>query len=309
MSWSPSAQISVRIYAPDGNHKLISNNYGSSDLVFSDNNQSIKTPTLAYQLESKNPIRYKISFSGSDLVFDLSFESIAGGFQVNDGKTAFNVKDESYGYVKNWFVPKGKLTGFMNINGLELDIQGSGSFVYAAQSKPQSVARWNFVDFQSKSDALLLYQFEIPEYSEETGDICSIDSGSVGCLIHNDQMESITFKNYSIFEDSSNDSFSGYNIPKKITHVWNGETLTGKPISVTMSLSLSNLVSKFDVLAELPYLIRVFLQTFITAPFVYQWMEPTTISVEIDKEKFEISGTAFSEAAFMQELPMAKVSK
>lgn len=158
MSWSPSAQASIRIYSPDGNHKLISNNYGATDLVFSDDNQSIKTPTLSYELKSKNPILYKLSFNSSDVVFDVSFEAIDGGFQVNDGKSAFKIDDESYGYVQNWFIPKSKVVGFMALNGTSLDVVGAGSFAYAAQSKPQSVGRWNFVNFQSKSDALLLYQ-------------------------------------------------------------------------------------------------------------------------------------------------------
>lgn len=115
------------------------------------------------------------------------------------------------------------------------------------------------------------------------------------------------FKNHSILHDSEFDSFSGYKIPKKITHIWNGNTFSGKSITIEMSLSLSNMVSKFDVLAELPYLIRVFLQTFFTAPFIYQWIEPTVISVKMDNEIFEIPGTAFSETAFMIEMPSGQL--
>ena len=157
MSWSPSAQVTCRVYSPDGNHSFFTNNCSVSDLNFTDNNRCIKTPTLSYQLESTDPIKYNISFSNSDLVLNLSFEDMAGGFQINDGKRFFK-EDESFGYVVNWFVPKAIVKGFMNLNGNNHDLQGSGTFLYACQSKPQSVGRWNFVNFSSKSDALFLYQ-------------------------------------------------------------------------------------------------------------------------------------------------------
>ena len=88
-----------------------------------------------------------------------------------------------------------------------------------------------------------------------------------------------------------------------MTIMMNGSTFSGKPVSIQISLSLSRLISKVDVLAELPYVLRIFLQTFITAPYLYQWIESTVISVDIDGEKIDLSGTAFYEAVFMTRMP------
>ena len=161
MSCTPSAQITLRLYAPDGNNKLKTDNFSGSDLVFSSDKMSIKSPTLSYQLESKDPIKYKISQASSGVELDITFEAIDRGFQVNDGKLPFNIDDDSWGYVNNWFVPKGRFKGYITIDGLKINAQGFGSFVYACQSKPQSVGKWNFLNFQSKSDALLLYQVKL----------------------------------------------------------------------------------------------------------------------------------------------------
>jgi p-aminobenzoyl-glutamate transporter AbgT len=70
-------------------------------------------------------------------------------------------------------------------------------------------------------------------------------------------------------------------------------------------LSLSRLLDKIDVLGELPYLVRVFIQTFITAPFCYQWMDQVgkaTITIE-NETPIEIQGLLFNETSFLAEIP------
>jgi hypothetical protein len=87
----------------------------------------------------------------------------------------------------------------------------------------------------------------------------------------NGKLEAITVENTTTYHGEQLDSFSGYDIPSSLDHEWSGTTMNGEPLSMKLSLKLNNLVDKIDVLAELPFLVRKFIQTFITAPYVYQW--------------------------------------
>jgi hypothetical protein len=52
----------------------------------------------------------------------------------------------------------------------------------------------------------------------------------------------------------------------------------------------------------LPFLLRKFVQTFVTAPFVYQWFEETTAIVTMGDERIELNGTVFHENTFLTEM-------
>jgi Svf1-like C-terminal lipocalin-like domain len=56
------------------------------------------------------------------------------------------------------------------------------------------------------------------------------------------------------------------------------------------------------VLAELPFLVRKFIQAFITAPFVYQWFETAAAEVTVDGVTSRIEGKVFQECTFLAEL-------
>ena len=123
---------------------------------------------------------------------------------------------------------------------------------------------------------------------------------SQGSLVIGGKIEAITIENSVAFHEVEPDEFSGYNIPTSLTNEWHGKTSDGKQVQITMNLKLNNLLDKIDLLSELPYFIRAFIQTFITAPFVYQWLEPTKVVVKIqDLDPIQISGQAFHECTFM----------
>ena len=123
---------------------------------------------------------------------------------------------------------------------------------------------------------------------------------SQGSLVVDGRYEAITVENTVNFHETEYDEFSGYNIPTSLTTEWTGQTADGQPISIVMNLKLNNLLDKIDILSELPYIIRVFVQTFITAPYVYQWLEDSTISIKIgESDLVQVRGSAFHESSFM----------
>ena len=128
---------------------------------------------------------------------------------------------------------------------------------------------------------------------------------SQGCLILDGKIVSVLLDNKSIFHDAKLDDFSGHDIPSKVTHEWSGFTVgpNPKPIYIKLALDLSKLIDKVDILGELPYLIRVFVQTFVTAPFCYQWLETATAIVGIDGVEREITGRTFHENTILAHIP------
>ena len=112
----------------------------------------------------------------------------------------------------------------------------------------------------------------------------------------------ITINNKSVFEETEYDDFSGYQIPKSVKHTWEGVDSSEQPIKIELSLNLDRLLDKIDVLSELPFLVRTFIQTFITAPFVYQWFEYCKVIVTRGSETTVLQGHTFHENTFLLEL-------
>ena len=98
------------------------------------------------------------------------------------------------------------------------------------------------------------------------------------------------------------DAFSGYLIPSKVNHIWRGHTHDGQVVKIEMEFGLNNLLDKIDVLGELPFLVRKFLQTFVTAPFVYQWLEHVEAIVTVGEQREIVKGKVFHETTFLMEM-------
>lgn len=123
-----------------------------------------------------------------------------------------------------------------------------------------------------------------------------------GVLVMDGVRKAFLLNNDTKYLDSEIDTFSDYLIPHGLTHELTGKTSDGEIVRVKISLGLHTMIDTIDVLAELPYLLRVFIQTFVTSPFVYQWREDTVVEVDIGGKKTTISGKAFQECTFLEDL-------
>eukprot|EP00842_Homolaphlyctis_polyrhiza_P003949 jgi/Hompol1/4555/HPOL_000111-RA len=274
---NPSVQITCRIYLPDGTKKLHNiSNSGSSLKISEDKLSSSCGPmTVTYKHGATTPgPSYKVSYNALPaLSIEIEMDAVVEAYQVNGGKHFFDPNTPSSGYISYRSVPKASVTGHFTIDGVMHDAVGYGVFSHVIQSPPYNVARWNYCNFQNANDALILYQFHTAKGKFPQ------DTVSQGCLVLNGKTVAVTINNHTVFEGTAVDSFSGYHIPKAVKHVWEGTANDGEPIKIEMRLALEQLLDKIDVLAELPFLIRTFIQTFITAPFVYQWIEDVTVTV------------------------------
>ncbi|KAH6575473.1 hypothetical protein BASA50_005485 [Batrachochytrium salamandrivorans] len=300
-SWSPFAQVTSRVYMPDGTKKVTSSSASGASLQLSSDRLSAEcTPiSIKYLADAATPgPSYHVTFESlPDLLIDVDVSALVEAYQINDGTHYFDSENPSSGYISTRIMPKAKVTGMIVVDGVSHDAAGHGVFSHAIQSPPQNVARWNFVNFQNDRDALILYQFQM-----EDG-MFPQNAVSQGVLVLDNKIEAITVMNHTVFEGTTLDPFSNYMIPNAVTHVWKGTTRdTGDEIQIELHLKLDRLVDKIDVLAELPYLMRIFIQTFITAPFVYQWLETAEVTVTKGDTVSRLTGNVFHENTFLVEL-------
>ena len=166
-SWSPTVQITARYYGADGTKIARNYNVDAKMLTVSSDGLSATCQNLSIQLLSTSPITYHVTFSDAPhLTADFKFiASFGGGFQVNDGKIPFSQEDPTAGHVFSRFIPKANVEGSILLNnGKQHSLKGHGMMVNALQHKPQSAARWNFVNFQSDSHAIMMYHVNIDLY-------------------------------------------------------------------------------------------------------------------------------------------------
>ncbi|KAJ3017824.1 putative cell survival pathways protein [Thoreauomyces humboldtii] len=298
MSWSPSVQVSAAYHGPDGLKKRHTASLSGSSFKPSADKMSVVCENISVQFDPTKQ-SYKVVLNAAPaMVVDVEFTAVDGLAQVNEAKVPFQKDDISVGYVAAQFIPKAVVTGHVILDGKLHEANGSGLFVKALQSKPQCVGRWSFVDFQTEKDALLMYQYEMPE-----GYDYDFKIRSEGYVVLDNKIVAVTLDNLTKLLKTQNDPFSGYEIPSAVEYTWSGVTKDGRPLKIDMAVPLDHQLDKIDLLAELPYLVRKFIQTCITAPFVYQWLQTATAHVSIGDEKLTLEGKVFHENAFLAEIP------
>ncbi|KAI8925257.1 oxidative stress survival, Svf1-like protein [Entophlyctis helioformis] len=300
-SWSHSTQITARIYLPDNTIKCKAPSGNAGGFKLSDDRLSVSASgiiSITHKPDAGGPApSYKITFnSPGEIDIDIDVAGLVKPLQLDGGKRFHSPGNEANGYIAARFVAKTKISGKIVVDGKSYDAAGYGHYSHVVQSPPQNIARWNFVNFQNATDALMLYQYQTPKgkYAQ--------DQVSQGTLILNNEIVAITVNNHTIFHGTYLDDFSGYRVPTSLTHVWEGTALDGEPIKIVMDLNLKRMVEKINVLGELPFLLRKFIEAFITKPFVYQWVEDTEITVTKGGKESKISGRVHHENTFLYEL-------
>ncbi|KAJ3107193.1 RNA-dependent ATPase [Phlyctochytrium planicorne] len=303
MGMSPSVQLTLKVYSlPGGGSKSKALNLGSGSFIMSEDRLSVDCENISIKFDAQT-MGYRVLFNvGSEVNMDFTFTPETEYFKVNDGKFYFT-EDPLGGFVQVEFLPRAKVTGSMSLDGVKYDLAGTGLFNHAIQNKPQCIGRWNFLNFHGKEGSVVLYEFQMPS----EGYIVEIVS--IGAIVKDNKLIAVTTDNRAVHSKAEYDEFSGYNPPSEITLTWNGLTLddSKKFVKAGIVLPLTNLYAKIDVLSELPFFLRKFIQTFVTAPFMYQWGEEFTVKVNVGEDSFELAGRAL--VSMMKEKEGKKKSK
>ncbi|ESK82244.1 survival factor 1 [Moniliophthora roreri MCA 2997] len=235
------------------------------------------------------------------------------------------------GYVIHRFWPRYKATGHLVINGKANPVEGPGMFVHAIQGmRPNLVAAsWNFAHFQSEEHggvSAIQMEFKTTDAYGLRGAGSGGVMVNIGSLVMDGKLVAVTaetsgpnvpktdkqvVKSRAIHLKPVHDPETGYQKPTELLFEWAGPSLQADaPGTYSASLTVDvgdvenpkGLIEKVDVLAEIPYVIKMAVNYVAgTKPYIYQWINPATLSITPpgSDSPTNVEGTFYNEATFI----------
>ncbi|KAF4613643.1 hypothetical protein D9613_007810 [Agrocybe pediades] len=273
------------------------------------------------------------------LSLDIQRPSSIPGYKVGKGPEGgysyFGTNtSKADGYVIHRFWPRFQATGHIIRNGLAESVKGTGMLVHAIQGmRPNLVAAsWNFAHFQSNDlggVSAIQMEFTTTDTYGKKGSGSGGVVVNVGSLVIGDKLAAVTAETKWPGEGSSGpvvsrathlkpeqDPETGYGKPTELVFEWKGPSVvSGVPGTVEAKLTADvgsvsapkGLIEKVDVLAEIPYVLKVAVNYVAgTKPYIYQWLNPTKLSIKGPEEiapglssGVEVEGVLYNEATFI----------
>lgn len=256
--------------------------------------QFAQSYTISANVDNDLQIALVVSRPATIAGFKLG-NSPKGGFSYFGADPA-----QPEGYVVHRFWPRTVCAGHIIRNGQAIEANGTGMFVHAIQGmRPNLIAAsWNFADFQSDelggTSAIQMEFTTIDAYGRKGagsgGVIVNVGSVVVGGKLvavtgetrwpNEAPSEEAAVKSRTEHLDPTLDPETGYKQPGRITYTWKGASIIPS-VSGTVDANLTvdvgtptqpkGLIEKVDVLAEIPYVIKAFVNYVAgTKPYVYQ---------------------------------------
>lgn len=234
------------------------------------------------------------------IFLDVGRPASAPGFKIgNDEKGGYSYfgpdTKNPEGYVIHRFWPRFEASGHVVLHGQMKTLNGNGVFIHAIQGmRPNLVAaRWNFMQFQNKEQGVSAIQMEFTTTDSHghKGAGSGAVSVNMGALVVDNKLVLVTAHSNWPGQDSSlvckashhsleNDPDTGYDKPSELSFEWagpsvgseKGSTYTAKvSVDVGSVASPKGLIEKVDVLAEIPYVLKMAVNYVAgTKPFIYQ---------------------------------------
>jgi len=99
---------------------------------------------------------------------------------------------------------------------------------------------------------------------------------------------------------SSRDPEMGWPQPESARFLWNGTGAENESIQGEVSGQVGPRVDRVDVLAEIPGFLKAILSTAAgTKPYIYQYLKPLPLKIQVDGEEKKEQGIGFMEATFI----------
>ncbi|RKP03087.1 hypothetical protein CXG81DRAFT_9996, partial [Caulochytrium protostelioides] len=298
ISWA-QWQVNCRYYDKNGTKGEVASTLSGSALTVSPDKQSVQSKDASILRGPDGS--FNIHLHQGDIKLDVRIDGDVEkyAYKVNSGRKNFYESDPTAGHIQACFISKMTSSGQIAVKGKPYNAAGQAMLVCAVQAKPQTCGRWNFMTLQNEKDALMMYQFELPDLSP-LGYQYSVKRENWASIVLDGKQIAVTVDNIAEHRDTELDSFCGFPVPKTIYYKWNGTTEDGKPVTAELSVPLTHLCDKIDLLAEMPWMVRKIVQTLITAPYVYQWLQHGKATITVDGQTRTIEGNGMFETCFMQ---------
>ena len=256
--------------------------------------------------DSEYPESYLITAKlGKDLQLSLNIQRPASipGWKIGKGPEAgysyFGTDTKkAEGYVIHRFWPRVQATGQVTMNDKIQSVKGSGMFVHAIQGmRPNLVASaWNFANFQSDEQggvSAIQMEFTTQEKHGKRGSGSGGVVVNIGSLVVGGKLVTVTAETKWPGEESQGavisraahtkrlpDPDTGYSQPTEVVYEWKGPSVVPDipgEIQAKLEVDLGSvqspkgLIDKVDVLAEIPYVLKVAVNYVAgTKPYIYQ---------------------------------------
>lgn len=217
-------------------------------------------------------------------------------------------KEKAEGYVIHRFWPRTHISGLVIHNGKAIDANGTGMFIHAIQGmRPDLIAAsWNFADFQSDAHggtSAIQMEFQTIDAYGLKGSGSGGVKVNIGAVVVGGKLVSVTGETILPKEPANSDpnaaksraehvnptldTETGYKQPSTIKYLWEGASVVPEApgrVKANLSVELGSpqasigLVEKVDVMAEIPYVIKAFVNYVAgTKPYVYQVRDGFTL--------------------------------
>ncbi|KAI9731340.1 MAG: putative cell survival pathways protein [Cirrosporium novae-zelandiae] len=234
-----------------------------------------------------------------DSIVDVNFTRSSPGFQVGkDGTTIFGTDPENpWGTMRHAFWPRCRVEGSILTRDGEVDLKGTGIFIYALQGmKPHhAAARWNFVNYQSPTYSAIMMEYITPASYGDT-------VVNVGGIVKDGEIIYAGTTNSVEHTASKHDEESGWPEPTAVKCQWNGKTKDGKELHAELSGELEDRSDRVDVMVEVPGWVKsIIVVAAGTKPYIYQYCPQATMTLDlkIGDDKKEDQGTLYYEGTFI----------
>ncbi|BGP25897.1 survival factor 1 [Rhodotorula toruloides] len=238
------------------------------------------------------------------------------------------------GYAIHRFWPRCAVTGIMRVGNDVIDLEGArGVFIHAIQGIRPNIlaASWNFANFQAvekegeEAVSLIMMEFTTtPAYGSKVI--------NVGSVVVGDKLVAVTAGGSGVVggsnvthQDPVKDAETGYDAPSSLKFCWEGVKLEGEGSNLKAvtegnskvhavftedllvdkdGYKTKGLVEKVDVLGQIPYLIKKFVNYAAgTKPFIYTWLNPVKASITLgtgsETKTLDVDGYVFTEATMI----------
>lgn len=313
--WYPTIQFTCKIYNPKSNETTWKSVNVSNFVTPPPGLDKRSSKADEFSITCKptsdpdRPESYTIRANlGQDLQVFLEVHRPAAvpGFKVGNGdKGGYSYfgpdTANPEGYVIHRFWPRFSATGQVVKNGHASPIQGSGMFVHAIQGmRPNLIAsRWNFAHFQSEQAggvSAIQMEFTTPSTYGLKGAGSGGVTVNVGSLVVGGKLACVTAQAKAPNEAPSAvysrathlntilDPDTSYQKPSQLLFEWSGSSLIKEsPGTFKAKIEVDvgdlkhpkGLIEKVDVLAEIPYVIKMAVNYVAgTKPYIYQVSQP-----------------------------------
>lgn len=263
------------------------------------------------ETESGEDFSFKINYSitpasatqTSPFTLDLDFEPQSAPFQINDGKIHFGAT-KADGFIEMKFIPSGRCSGKIQIDGEIIDFKGVGICLRQFQGvRPHlTTKRWNCAYFRENSTGegqpiRSLFTIQMQSSSAYNGETIHY-----GFYFDGHKLQAVTSKEDSIvYSKTLRDPDTGYCIPEHFDYRWKGVDMDEKPFEATVSGTPTARMARIDLLENLPIVLRKIVESISSArPYIYQNFNQDVEAV-INGEK--VVGSLFQEFSFLLEDP------